>query len=98
LALIIGISGALGQPSFDALTQRYVAPAAQGRAFARFATRQQLVWVVGALIPVIIVFPLADGDVFIAVIAAVGGVFYLTSRRALRQRALPGNQERPEPA
>jgi hypothetical protein len=50
------------------------------------------------LIPVIIVFPLADGDVFIAVIAAVGGVFYLTSRRALRQRALPGNQERPEPA
>jgi len=35
LALIIGISGALGQPSFDALTQRYVAPAAQGRAFAR---------------------------------------------------------------
>jgi len=50
LALIIGISGAIGQPSFDALTQRYVAPAAQGRAFARFATRQQLVWVVGALI------------------------------------------------
>ena len=39
---------------FDAITQRNVAPGAQGRTFARFAVRQQLLWVVGALIPVAI--------------------------------------------
>ncbi len=56
LAFIIGLAGACAQPSFDAMTQRYIPPASQGRAFARFATRQQLVWVVGAIFPVIIHF------------------------------------------
>ncbi|HMD46069.1 MAG TPA: hypothetical protein VKG43_07910 [Acidimicrobiales bacterium] len=95
LAFVIGAAGSLGQPSFDALTQRYVPLAAQGRAFARFATRQQLAWVVGALIPVVVVFPLPVGDVVIAVVAAAAGLFYLTSRRALRHRALPERRERP---
>ncbi len=54
LAGWLGVCGAIAQPSFDAITQRYVAPGAQGRTFARFAVRQQLLWVVGALIPVAI--------------------------------------------
>ncbi len=89
LALIVGFAGSLGQPSFDAIAQRYVPLAAQGRAFARFATRQQLVWVLGALIPVVIAFPFPAGDVVMAAVAAVGGLFYVTSRRALRNRAVP---------
>jgi hypothetical protein len=66
----------------------------QGRAFARFATRQQLVWVVGALVPVVIAFPLPVGDVVIAATAAITGLFYLTSRRALQHRAVPGHFRR----
>ncbi|HLN17769.1 MAG TPA: hypothetical protein VK277_13595 [Acidimicrobiales bacterium] len=89
LAMVVGVAGSLGQPSFDALAQRYVPLAAQGRAFARFALRQQLVWVAGALVPVVIAFPLAAGNVVMALAAAAGGFFYLSSRRALRQRALP---------
>jgi MFS family permease len=89
LALAIGIAGSWSQPSFDAITQRYVPEEQQGRAFARFATRQQLVWVVGALVPVVITFPLPVGDVVIAVTAAIAGLFYLTSRRALQYRAVP---------
>ncbi len=89
LALLVGFAGSLGQPSFDAIAQRYVPLAAQGRAFARFATRQQLVWVLGALIPVVIAFPFPAGDVVMAAVAAVGGLFYVTSRRALRNRAVP---------
>jgi hypothetical protein len=89
LALAIGIGGAWGQPSFDAITQRYVPVAEQGRAFARFATRQQLVWVAAALLPVIVSFPLPAGDVVIAASAGAGGLFYVTSRRAARYRALP---------
>jgi len=89
LALFVGFAGSLAQPSFDAIAQRFVPLAAQGRAFARFATRQQLVWVLGALIPVVIAFPFPAGDVVMAAVAGVGGLFYVTSRRALRTRALP---------
>jgi len=97
LALFVGLAGALGQPSFDAIAQRFVPPPAQGRAFARFATRQQLVWVLGALIPVVVAFPFPDGDVVMSSVAAVGGLFYLTGRRAVRYRAIPRHLGPPAP-
>ena len=79
---IVGLAGALAQPSFDAMTQRYIPLSAQGRAFARFGMRQQLVWVIGSLIPLIIVFTLPQGDATMAVLAALGGLSYVTGRRA----------------
>jgi Major Facilitator Superfamily len=89
LAVVIGVAGAVGQPSFDAMTQRLVPVAAQGRAFARFATRQQLVWVLGALIPVAIALTFEEGDVAIAVIGLGGALFYLVARivRVVRPRS-----------
>ncbi len=86
LAFIIGVASAASKPAFDALVQRYVPTAAQGRAFARFETRLQLVWVIGAFLPVVINLPLVAGDTVIAAVAAVTGLSYLTSRRALRHR------------
>jgi Transmembrane secretion effector len=80
MAFFVGVAGAIGQPAFDAMTQRYVPVAAQGRAFARFATRQQLIWVIGALIPVAIALPFLGGDVVIAVIAFGGAVLYVIGR------------------
>jgi hypothetical protein len=64
------------------MTQRYIPLSAQGRAFARFGMRQQLVWVVGSLIPVIIAFSLPQGDATMAVLAALGGLSYVSGRRA----------------
>jgi MFS family permease len=84
LAFMVGLCGAVAQPSFDAMTQRYIPLSAQGRAFARFGMRQQLIWVVGSLIPVIIAFTLPQGDATMAVLAAIGGVTYVTGRRAAR--------------
>lgn len=84
LAFVIGLAGGAGKPAFDALVQRYVPTAAQGRAFARFETRLQLVWVVGALLPVVATTPLTAGDIVIAAVAAVGGLSYMTGRRAVR--------------
>jgi MFS family permease len=86
LAFVIGVASAASKPAFDALVQRYVPTAAQGRAFARFETRLQLVWVIGAFFPVVVNLPLVAGDVVIAAVAAVTGLSYLTSRRALRHR------------
>ena len=93
LAAVVGLAGSLAQPSFDAMTQRYVPAPAQGRAFARFATRQQLVWCVGALVPVVIALPFVAGDIVMAAVGGVGGIFYVTSRRALQHRALPRHHD-----
>ena len=89
LALVVGFATSLALPSFNAVAQRYVPLPSQGRAFARFATRQQLVWVLGALVPVVVTLAFPAGDVVMAAVAAAGGVFYVTSRSALRGRALP---------
>ena len=72
----IGLWAAVAQPSFDAITQRLVAPGAQGRTFARFAVRQQLGWVVGALVPVGISLSFADGDHLLALVTLVAAVAY----------------------
>ena len=82
LAFMVGLCGAIAQPSFDSMTQRLIPLSAQGRAFARFGMRQQLVWVVGSLIPVIISFSLPQGDAVMAALAALGGVSYVSGRRA----------------
>ena len=95
LAFMVGLAGAVAQPSFDAMTQRYIPQAAQGRAFARFATRQQLIWVLGSLIPVVVDFRLPQGDAVMAMLAGLGGLFYVTGRRALhapRMARQPGQR------
>ncbi len=85
LAGWIGLSGAIAQPSFDAITQRNVAPGAQGRTFARFAVRQQLLWVLGALIPVAIVLGFGVGDRLLAVLMLVASAAYPIGRRSSRR-------------
>ena len=77
-------SAAVAQPSFDAITQRNVAPGAQGRTFARFAVRQQLLWVFGALIPVAIVMSFATGDRLLALLTIIASVVYPVGRRVAR--------------
>lgn len=85
LAAWLGLCSAVVQPSFDAITQRNVAPGAQGRTFARFAVRQQLLWVVGAVIPVAVTLRFAIGDRLLAVLMVVAGVAYGLGRRFARR-------------
>ena len=85
LAGWIGLSGAIAQPSFDAITQRNVAPGAQGRTFARFAVRQQLLWVGGALLPVAIAMSFSVGDRLLAVLMITASLVYPTGRRSARR-------------
>jgi MFS family permease len=81
LAGWLGLCAAVAQPTFDAITQRHVAPGAQGRTFARFAVRQQLLWVIGAVIPVAITLRFSLGDGLLAVLMTVGGLVYGLGRR-----------------
>ncbi len=84
IALAVGLASAVAKPSFDALVQRHVRESNQGRAFARFETRFQLMWVVGSFVPVVLSLPVAAGSLVMAVVAAVGAVSYMSSRRAVR--------------
>jgi hypothetical protein len=81
LAGWLGLCAAIVQPSFDAITQRHVAPGAQGRTFARFAVRQQLLWVVGSVIPVAVTLHFSAGDALLAVLTLAGGLVYGVGRR-----------------
>lgn len=81
LAGWLGLGAAVAQPSFDAITQRLVPTGAQGRTFARFAVRQQLAWVLGALLPVAISLNFGAGDQFLALVMIVGGVAYAVGRK-----------------
>ena len=81
----LGLCAAVAQPSFDAITQRHVAPGAQGRTFARFAVRQQLLWVLGAVIPVGVALSFGLGDRVLAVLTFLGGLVYGVGRRFARQ-------------
>jgi hypothetical protein len=85
LAGWLGACAAVTQPSFDAITQRLVPPGAQGRTFARFAVRQQLLWVVGAVIPVGIALGFSTGDGLLAILMLTSGLVYGMGRRFAHQ-------------
>ncbi len=80
----LGLCAAVAQPTFDAITQRLVPLGAQGRTFARFAVRQQLLWVIGAVIPVGLAMSFAAGDVALAVLMGAAGLTYGVGRRFAR--------------
>jgi len=52
-AFTLGIGAAAGRLGFDSLLQRDGPDAVRGRAFAKFETRFQLVWVIGGIIAII---------------------------------------------
>lgn len=81
LSAWLGAAAAIAQPSFDAITQKNVPESAQGRTFARFAVRQQLLWVFGAIIPVAIAMSFATGDLAVAILTLTAGLTYALGRK-----------------
>ncbi|HJL98678.1 MAG: MFS transporter [Acidimicrobiales bacterium] len=82
----VGFAAGLGKLSFDAIVQRDAPTVNQGRSFARFETRFQLFWVLGALIPVIApngVLPLRAGLIILALSSGSAAFLYLGGLVAL---------------
>lgn len=77
----VGVTANVAKQAFDAIVQRDAPDANRGRSFARFETRFQLVWVLGALIPTAIVLPMELGFVVVMGIAAFSLLSYLIGRR-----------------
>ena len=86
----VGASSNVGKQAFDAIVQRDAPDANRGRSFARFETRFQLVWVLGALVPTVFTMSL---ELSFVVVAAVGS-FALLSYLVGRRRAAAGEDHR----
>lgn len=71
----VGLAAGIGKLAFDSILQRDAPDANRGRAFARFETRFQISWVVGAAVPVGIVMSATTGYLLLLAIAvfALGG-------------------------
>jgi hypothetical protein len=93
LAFAVGIAATAGKLAFDALVQRDAPDANRGRSFARFETRFQLIWVVGAMIPVAVSMPPRLGFVIVAAAAGFATFTYAAGMRAAHHR--PGVPARP---
>ena len=80
IAIVVGAAAGAGRLAFDAIVQRDAPDGDQGRSFARFETRFQMAWVVGALIPVALSLPLTAGYVGITLLTGLAAVCYFTGR------------------
>jgi hypothetical protein len=80
IAFVVGAAAGGGRLAFDAIVQRDAPEGDQGRSFARFETRFQMAWVVGALIPVALSLPLTAGYVGIILLTGLAAISYFTGR------------------
>ncbi len=76
-AASVASAAAFGRLAFDSLLQRDGAEAARGRAFARFETRFQLVWVAGGVTAVLFPGGGRGGIFLVAVVLLFAGLSYV---------------------
>lgn len=90
LAAAVGVAASTAKLAFDSIVQRDAPDAIRGRTFARFETRFQLAWVIGAALPVAITIPSGTGMGLLALTSALALSSYLAGLRALdHHRELP---------
>ena len=87
LAGAVGFAASAGKLAFDAIVQRDAPDANRGRSFARFETRFQIAWVVGALIPVVLPLGATVGFLLLAGTAGFAVFTYVAGLRAMARRA-----------
>jgi hypothetical protein len=111
VALSVGFCANTSKLAFDSIVQRDAPDANRGRSFAKFETRFQIFWVIGAFIPVIlpiIKIPLSAqvGFLMIAGTAGFAAVTYWLGRRDAeagrpakppRRRRGAGSADEPRP-
>jgi MFS family permease len=89
-AVAVAAASAAGRLAFDSLVQRDGADAVRGRAFARFETRFQLVWVLGGVFAVIFPGGGRSGIFLVGLVLLFAGLSYVGAVRR------PGPDERPK--
>lgn len=85
LSLVVGAGAGAAKQSFDAIVQRDAPDANFGRSFARFESRFQLFWCLGALVPVAFAPPLTAGFLVISVTATAAVTRYVIGARRAQE-------------
>ncbi len=80
MSFAIALAAQGGKQSFDSIVQRDAPRANLGRTFSRYESRFQLIWVLGALIPVVIPLPARIGYFIVAGSAAFVAATYWFGR------------------
>jgi hypothetical protein len=96
LSFGVGLSSSTAKQGFDALVQRDAPDANRGRSFAKFETRFQLIWVIGAFLPVVFPIPILAGFLVIVAVAAFALVSYWVGQRQIAAAEL-GHRPPPDP-
>jgi hypothetical protein len=86
LAFVVGVCAAAGKLAFDSIVQRDAPDANRGRSFARFETRFQVLWVIGALVA-IAPMPMKVGYVAVLLVAGFAALSYVVGLLAFRHRS-----------
>jgi hypothetical protein len=82
----VAVVSTSGKLAFDSLVQRDAPDANRGRSFARFEVRFQLVWVIGAMLPLLLLpIPERVGFVVVSGTAAFALVSYVVGQRSARR-------------
>ncbi len=86
LGFVVGVSSTAGKLAFDSIVQRDAPDANRGRLFARFETRFQLIWVVGAIFGLVPVGALRVPFAAVAMVAGFATFTYVVGLAAWRHR------------
>lgn len=89
LAFGVAVAASTGKQAFDAVVQRDAPDANRGRSFARFESRFQVAWVVGAFVPVVLPLPTAVGGMVVLSLSAAAGAFFAMGMRAVQRGEAP---------
>ncbi len=88
-AFLVTVAAAAGKQAFDAVVQRDAPDANRGRSFARFESRFQVIWVLGAAAPVVLTLSTALGGAIVAALALGSAAFFWTAQKAVRSGQAP---------
>lgn len=89
MALLVALAASSGKQAFDAVVQRDAPDANRGRAFARFESRFQVAWVLGAFFPVVVPLPTRLGGWAVAFLTAFAAIFFALGMSAVRRGEAP---------
>ncbi|MBW3614080.1 MAG: MFS transporter [Actinobacteria bacterium] len=83
VAVAASVAAGSARVAFDSLVQHLAPDAVRSGSFARFEAGFQLVWVVGALLPVVVATPLGRGYDVVAIATLAAAVAYAAVQRRL---------------
>lgn len=89
MALLVAVAASAGKQAFDAVVQRDAPDANRGRSFARFESRFQVAWVLGAFVPTILPLSPRLGGWVIALVSIAAAVFFSIGMQAVRRGQAP---------